>query len=52
MSTPSQPADQGGRAKCPYCGCGFFPTEPGQVYCSPFCEQQDALEKRPRGQSG
>ena len=33
------------RAKCPYCGCGFIPSEPEQVYCSPFCEQQQALEK-------
>jgi hypothetical protein len=33
------------RAKCPYCGCGFIPAEPGQAYCSPFCEQQHKLEQ-------
>jgi hypothetical protein len=33
------------RAQCPYCGCGFIPSEPGQVFCSPFCEQQYALER-------
>jgi hypothetical protein len=38
--------EQQERAKCPYCGCGFVPTQPGQVYCSVFCEQQAALEKR------
>jgi hypothetical protein len=51
MTKPSEPPEQGARAKCPYCGCGFVPSEPGQVYCSPFCEQQDAIEKGGRAES-
>jgi hypothetical protein len=39
-------------ARCPYCGCGFVPAQPDQVYCSPFCEQQDALEKGRRPKPG
>jgi hypothetical protein len=30
--------------RCPYCGCGFTPSVPEQVYCSKFCEEQHALE--------
>ena len=43
----AETADPGGapRAKCPYCGCGFIPAEPGQVYCGELCERQDAIEK-------
>jgi hypothetical protein len=37
--------DRPATAQCPYCGCGFQPSEPGQVFCSPFCEQQHALER-------
>ena len=35
----SEPAPKSER--CPYCGCGFEPVEPGQAYCSPFCEYED-----------
>jgi hypothetical protein len=35
--------------RCPYCGCGFAPTEPGQVYCWPGCEEED---RRRREQAG
>ncbi len=37
------------RAKCPYCGCGFIPTEPEQAYCSPFCEQQHKIDRERAG---
>jgi hypothetical protein len=48
---PAAP-EQEPRAECPYCGCGFIPSEPGQVYCSPFCEQQEAIEKGRQTESG
>jgi hypothetical protein len=31
--------------RCPYCGCGFEPAEPGQLYCSPFCEYEDVKKQ-------
>lgn len=31
--------------QCPYCDCTFTPSDPEQVYCSVFCEQQQALER-------
>jgi hypothetical protein len=37
--------DQPAPARCPYCGCGFDPSEPGQVFCSALCEQQYAIER-------
>ena len=40
------PANEPERARCPYCGCGFIPAEPGQAYCSPWCEQQHKLEQQ------
>jgi uncharacterized Zn finger protein (UPF0148 family) len=41
-------ASDGPKARCPYCGCGFIPAEPGQVYCSPFCEQQEKIDRERR----
>jgi uncharacterized Zn finger protein (UPF0148 family) len=38
-------AEPEAKAVCPYCGCGFVPAEPGQVYCWPGCEQQHKLEQ-------
>jgi uncharacterized Zn finger protein (UPF0148 family) len=37
--------------KCPYCGCGFIPQKPGQVYCSPFCEEQEKIDRERRAQA-
>ena len=35
--------------RCPYCGCGFEPATPDQVYCWPGCEEED---RRRREQAG
>ncbi len=33
--------------RCPYCGCGFEPKTPDQVYCWLGCEAEDR-KRRPR----
>jgi hypothetical protein len=35
--------------RCPYCGCGFEPAEPGQEYCSPFCELEHRKQRERAG---
>jgi hypothetical protein len=37
MSENEQPESR----RCPYCGCGFEPKTPDQVYCWAGCEDED-----------
>jgi hypothetical protein len=47
MSEGEQPESR----RCPYCGCGFEPKTPEQLYCWPGCEEEDRKRREAAAKS-